>query len=113
MCTDPRDVASVADAFDLATTAIHTWELHLIWAAIDLGIMRISGHAHEAAMDESVPTPAVLRVILQGVPRSKDIGQAANRFIGINFEGRIRGGRSIRVKVSWLRGYVVVTVHAL
>ena len=112
-CTDPRDVACLDDAFDLTTTTIVSWELELIWAAVDFGLITISRHADEAAIDDTVPTPAILRVILQGRPRSKDVGYVANRWIGINFEGKIRGGRWIRVKVSWLDEYIVVTVHAL
>jgi len=110
--TDPRDVASLDDAFDLTTTAILQWELELIWTAVGLGIMEISDHADQAAADDAVPSAAMFRVIRQGVPRSKDVGGASRR-IGINFEGKLRGGRRIRIKVSWQMRYVIVTVHAL
>ena|ERR1700736_126715 len=111
-CTDPRDVACLDDAFDLTTTAILQWELELIWAAVGLGIIEISDHADRAAADDAVPSAAMFRVVREGTPRSKDIGRA-NRRVGINFEGKLRGGRWIRIKVSWQMRYVIVTVHAL
>jgi len=111
-CIDPRDVASLSDAFDLTTISILQWELELIWAAVDLGVIEISAHADRAAADDSVPSAAMFRVIRQGIPRSKDIGNT-DRWAGINFEGRLRSGRWIRIKVSWRMGYVVVTVHTL
>jgi hypothetical protein len=66
-----------------------------------------------AAVDDAIPTSEVERVVVNAGARSKDIGGKPYRRIGINFEGKVAGGQWIRVKVSWLRGYVVVTVHAL
>ena len=41
------------------------------------------------------------------------IEEAGERSIGINFEGTIPDRRRIRAKVSWDRGYVIVTVHTV
>jgi len=112
-CTNPRDVVCLADAFDLTTIAILQWELELIWAAVALGIAIISPHAREAAREDAIPIGAIWRVVREGVPRTKDVIPGDRRQIGINFEGKRRGGGWIRVKVSWLVRYVAVTVHAL
>jgi hypothetical protein len=86
-CTDPRDVTRLDEAFDLTTTDIRQWELELIWSAEQLGILAVSRHAREAARDESIPPGAILRVVRDGMPRSKDIAQRSTRQIGINFRG--------------------------
>jgi hypothetical protein len=112
-CTDPRDVTRLDEAFDLTTTDIRQWELELIWSAEQLGILAVSRHAREAARDESIPPGAILRVVRDGVPRSKDIAQRSTRQIGINFEGKRRGSGRLRTKVSWSRRYVIATVHTL
>jgi hypothetical protein len=112
-CTDPRAVSCLAEAFDLTTSEIVPWELGLIRIAVELKLVVFSKHAERAAGDESIPEAAVWRVIRDGRPRSKDVTTFGGRKIGINFEAKVRGGRSVRVKVSWLVRYVVVTVHAL
>ncbi|HEX3463186.1 MAG TPA: hypothetical protein VHS78_03920 [Candidatus Elarobacter sp.] len=112
-CTDPRDVTRLDEAFDLTTTDIHQWELELIWTAEDRGELRISSHARRAADDDSIPDAAIMRVVRQGVPRSKDITRETRRQIGINFEGKRRRGGWLRAKVGWLDRYIVATVHAL
>ena len=109
---DPRHVRSLEDAFDLTTPKIQTWELHLIWRALLLGLLRLDRHAGRAARDESVPRAEIERVVLDATKLSKDL-RSSERQPGINFEGRIAGGRRLRVKVSWFVGYVVVTVHTL
>jgi hypothetical protein len=111
--TDPRNVTCLAEAFDLTTTEIRQWELALIWIAVSLGIVRFSRHAQQAAEDDSIPQPAIWRIINEGNPRSKDITSYGKRQVGINFEGKRRGGGWIRVKVSWQVRYTIVTVHAL
>jgi hypothetical protein len=112
-CTDPRKVACLADAFDLTTTDVIHWELELVWTAVELKLVIVSPHARRAARDESIPDVAIWRVVRDGRPRSKDTTATGARQIGINFEGKIRGRRRIRVKVSWLVRYVIVTVHTL
>jgi hypothetical protein len=112
-CTDPRDVRSIEEAFDIATPAVLQWELELIWGAVELGVLVLSPHAERAAEDDSIPLPAIRRVIRDGVARSKDILPGRHRHVGINFEGKKRGGGWIRVKVSWLVRYIVATVHAV
>ena len=64
-------------------------------------------------MDEAIPAAELCRVIRRGTPRSKDVAVFSGRHVGINFEGKIAGGRRIRLKVSWWGGYVLVTVHAV
>jgi hypothetical protein len=112
-CTDPRDVSCLEEAFDLTTPSILPWELELIWSAVALDVMILSNHAWRAAADESIPKAAVWRVVREGRPSSKDISSLGFRKVGINFEGKIRGGRRIRAKVSWQLRYVVATVHTL
>jgi hypothetical protein len=112
-CTDPRDVACLAEAFDLTTTEVLPWELKLIWRAEELNVIRFSAHATRAARDDSVVPAAVWRAIREGVPRSKDVTRDQKRQVGINFEGKRRGGGWIRAKVTWQVRYVVATVHAL
>jgi len=84
----------------------------LIWMAVGMGLVKFSPHAERAAADEAIPQPAVWRVVREGAARSKDI-VAQTRRIGINFEGKIRGARRIRVKVSWVVRYVIATVHTV
>jgi len=112
-CTDPRDVTSLDQAFDLTSLTIQSWELMLIWKAEELGLLELSHHAHRAARDDSIPTVAVYRVVRDGIPRSKDITMTRARHVGINFEGKRRGGGRFRAKVSWASRYVIATVHAI
>jgi hypothetical protein len=85
----------------------------LIWRAVALELVEFGLHARRAAFDESIPRRGIERVIVDGTPRSKDLYRNGPRRVGINFEGKIPGGRLIRVKMSWLDGYVVATVHTL
>jgi hypothetical protein len=112
-CTDPREVRSLEEAFDITTASILQWELELIWRAVELGVIILSRHARQAAKDDSVPVPAIWRIVREGIARSKDVALCDVRQVGINFEGKKRGGGWVRVKVSWLLRYIVVTVHAL
>jgi hypothetical protein len=110
---DPRQVRSLNDAFDLTTPEVHLWELHLIWRAISERLVRFDDHGDQARLDESIVRDDVLRVVIGGTPRSKDMDRSGHRQPGINFEGKVTGGRTVRVKVSWFLGYVVVTVHTV
>lgn len=112
-CTDPREVKSLADAFDLTTTEPLVWEIDLIRQAEDGRSIHLSSHADDAARDDSIPVAAIWRVIRDGVPRSKDVTRNRGRQIGINFEGKRRGGGRLRTKVTWQVRYVVATVHEL
>jgi hypothetical protein len=112
-CTDPRAVSCLEEAFDLTTTEVVRWELELIRAAVVLKVIILSTHAERAAAAESIPELAIWRVIRDGRARSKDLTTKGGRKLGINFEAKVRGGRWVRVKVSWLVRYVVVTVHTL
>ncbi len=112
-CTDPRDVTRLEEAFDLSTTEIQPWELELVWKAETLGLIALSGHAWRAAKDDSIPAAAIWRVVRDGMRRSKDVTTEGGRRIGINFEGKRRGGGWIRAKISWKDEYTVATVHQL
>jgi hypothetical protein len=112
-CTDPRDVTCVEEAFDLTTTDVVVWELELIRKAEELGLVIISPHAAQAAIDDSIPKAAIWRIVREGFPRSKDLSTQDDRQVGINFEGKRRGGRWFRAKVTWRVEYVIATVHAL
>ncbi len=100
-CTDPRDVRSIEEAFDLTTTDVVQWELELIWRSVELGVLQLSPHARRAAEDDSIPIPAIWRIVREGPARLKDVLPDGQRHIGINFEGKRRGGGWLRVKVSW------------
>ena len=91
-CTDPREVTRLEEAFDLSTTEIQPWELELVWKAEALGLIVLSDHADQAAKDDSIPASAIWRVVRDGAHRSKDITTDGRRRIGINFEGKRRGG---------------------
>jgi hypothetical protein len=106
-------VSCLEEAFDITTTTVLQWELELVWRAVELRVVFISQHALRAAKDDSIPIPAIWRILRDGISRSKDIVPGDQRKIGINFEGKTRGGGWVRVKVSWLVGYVVATLHAL
>lgn len=54
-----------------------------------------------------------MRLVHDGLPRSKDITTIGRRQIGINFEGKRRRSGWLRTKVGWSNEYVVVTVHSL
>ena len=84
-----------------------------MWRAVELRLIIVSRHARRAANDDSVPESVIWRIVREGVARSKDVIPDDMRRVGINFEGKQRGGKWVRVKVSWLVRYVVVTVHAL
>ncbi len=66
-------------------------------------------------MDDDIDLEEVLRVIQRDNARWKDLPtNPRDRAPGINFEGRIGDGRTIRVKVGPYAGrYRIVTVHAV
>jgi hypothetical protein len=110
---DPRAIRSLGDAFDLRDQTVHTWELELIWTAVEEGLVRFDEHAAQAAIDDFIPVSSIFRVIQVATRVSKDIDLESGRQLGINFEGKDSTGKWIRVKVSWFGGYVVATVHRL
>jgi hypothetical protein len=100
--------------FDFSTDQILAWELDRIHEALIHQEINLTDHAINAAGDEDIPLVDVLEVILVGVASSKDLpGNAQARLPGINFEHRIQDGRNVRVKVAWLDGYWVITVHTI
>jgi hypothetical protein len=111
--TDPSKIGCQAEAFDLSEPSVQVWELELIWTALDNGLLKISAHAAQAAIDESIPIQDIKRVIRDGRWVSKDLITGEGRQIGINFEGKVSGGRTIRAKVGWLATYWVVTVYTV
>jgi hypothetical protein len=105
---------SIEEVFDFTTNQIHQWETDLIYGAILAEKVDIVQHAIDAAKDEDIQLVDVLRVVLDGIPVSKDLpGNVLNRKPGINYEGVIPDSRKIRVKVSWSWGYAVITVHSI
>jgi hypothetical protein len=104
----------VKRGFDLTTDEIFDWELEAIHEAILRQEVRILGHAFKAARDENIPPPALLAALLVGTPINKDLEDNDKaRVPGINFEHRLDDGRWIRVKVSWVNNYLVITVHTI
>ena len=100
--------------FDFSTNLIFDWELSGIHEALIRQEINLTEHAINTAGDEDIQLVDVLEVILVGTPGSKDLpGNTLNRLPGINFEHRIQDGRFVRVKVAWLDGYWVVTVHTI
>ena len=110
---DPAEVTSLEQAFDFSTDLPQGWELNLIWTALDRDLILVSPHADKEARAESIPIEAALTVIRHGLALGKDLTRLGGRQIGINFEGKIAGNRRIRIKVGWLDGYTVVTVHRI
>lgn len=110
---DVLAIRSIEEAFDLSTVAIRPSEVTLIRVALSEGLIVYTLHALDAQEDEMIPDGAVDRVIESGRPASKDIHPMGPRQQGINFEGRIRGPRTIRVKVSWDDCYYIPTVHTI
>ncbi len=108
---DVLAIRTVEEAFDLWTTRVTKRELALIRAASHANLPKFTEHAGVEADDEMIPSAAVWRVIEHARCRTKDTDPAGERSIGINFEGTIPDQRRIRAKVSWDRGYFIVTVH--
>jgi hypothetical protein len=100
--------------FDFTTDEILTWELDGIHDALIRQEINLTEHAINAAGDEDILLVDVLEAILVGTPTSKDLpDNPLDRIPGINFSHHIRDGRSVRVKVAWLNGYWVITVHTV
>jgi hypothetical protein len=110
---DVLAIRTIDEAFDLWTAAVTKREVALIRVAGHAGLLDFTQHASIAADDERIPLAAVRRVIETARVRTKDIDQANERSIGINFEGMLPDRRRIRAKVSWDDGYLVVTVHTI
>jgi len=110
---DVLAIRTIEEAFDLWTTAVTKREVALIRVASRSGLLRFTPHAVFETDEEMIPPPVVWRVVEHARIRTKDIDPAGERSIGINFEGTIRDRRRIRAKVSWDRGYLIVTVHTI
>lgn len=110
---DVLAIRSIDDAFDLWTSKVTRREVALIRIAAAEGLLEISGHTRRAANDEFIAIGAVINVVRFGQPASKDVDPHGSREVGINFEGNIRSGRRIRVKVSWDRRHYTATVHTI
>jgi hypothetical protein len=110
---DVLAIRTIEEAFDLWTPVVTRRELILIRVASRAGLLDFTPHAVFEADEEMIPLPAVKRVVEHARIRTKDIDVAGERSIGINFEGTLPDQRRIRAKVSWDRGYVIVTVHTI
>ena len=100
--------------FDFSTTEISRDELSAIHDALVFQEIDISPHAEREAAAENIPLVTLLETILVGRPVSKDLpGNDKKRVPGINFEHQMDDGRWIRVKVAWVDGYFIITVHTI
>jgi hypothetical protein len=100
--------------FDLSTIEITRAELNAIHEALVFQEIDITPHAERAANDENIPLVAMLEAVLVGRPVSKDLpANDKNRVPGINFEYEMKDRRWIRVKVAWVDGYFIITVHTI
>ena len=110
---DVLRIRSIEEAFDLSTTRVRKREVALIRVASREDLIELTVHAAEEADDEMIPHAAVWSVIEQTKLTSKDVDPSGERHIGVNFDGAIPDGRSIRAKITWDDGYLVVTVHTI
>ena len=110
---DVLAIRTIEEAFDLWTASVTKREVALIRVASHSDLLDFTPHAVFEADEEMIPLPAVWRVVEHARIRTKDIDLAGERSIGINFEGTLPDQRRIRAKVSWDRGYVIVTVHTI
>ncbi len=85
----------------------------LIRVAARWNLLKFTQHAVNEADDEMIPLRSIRHVVEHARIRTKDIDPAGKRSIGINFEGSLPDRRRIRAKVSWERGYFIVTVHTI
>jgi len=109
---DQDPPAKLEEAFDLSTPKPLDWEVARIRQEVRKGNYLVSQHAFTRAQQRGINPREIRRVILDGEAVSKDIpGNPHNRKPGINFEGTLDDGRRFRIKVTWHKGYVVVTVH--
>jgi|ERR1700733_2097317 len=110
---DVLAIRSIEEAFDLWTRMPTRREVALIRVALDERLIALTQHAWDAAAEESITEESVWRTVRRGSARSKDVDDHSGRQIGINFDGRPRGDREMRVKVSWQVRYFIPTVHSL
>lgn len=103
---------SFDEAFDFSTNEVLGWEVERIRQAALQGKYIISDHAQKRMKERGIASKDVRDVLINGNCLSKDLpGNPHARGPGINVEGVIADGRQVRVKVSWRKGYVVVTTH--
>ncbi|MDQ6943994.1 MAG: hypothetical protein M3169_15965 [Candidatus Eremiobacteraeota bacterium] len=108
---DVLAIQTIEEAFDLWTPAVTKRELMLIRVAARWNLLMFTLHAVNEADDELIPLTTIRHVVEHARITTKDIDSAGKRSIGINFEGTLPDRRRIRAKVSWERGYFIVTVH--
>ncbi len=101
-------------AFDFTTSEILEWELKNIEEALHREEIGITEHAAFAAKDDGIRLFELLEAILVGTAVSKDLpNNDLGRVAGINYEHKVRDRRWIRVKVSWTRGYAIITAYVI
>jgi hypothetical protein len=100
--------------FDFTTSEILQSELDAIHLAIVYQELDITPHAEREAIAEKIPLVSVLEAVFVGRAVSKDLpDNDLNRVAGINFEHQMDDKRWIRAKVSWIKGFFVITVHTI
>jgi hypothetical protein len=100
--------------FDFSTPEILQSELDAIHEALIFQELDVTPHAEREAAAEKIPLLALLEAVLVGRPVSKDLPKNnLNRVAGINFEHQMDDKRWIRVKVAWVDGFFVITVHTI
>jgi hypothetical protein len=100
--------------FDFSTLDILQSELDAIHEALIFQELDVTPHAEREALAEKIPLLALLEAVLVGRPVSKDLPKNnLNRVAGINFEHQMDDKRWIRVKVAWVDGFFVITVHTI
>jgi hypothetical protein len=100
--------------FNFSTSDILQSELDAIHEALIFQELDVTPHAEREAAAEKIPLLALLEAVLVGRPVSKDLPKnSLNRVAGINFEHQMDDKRWIRVKVAWVDGFFVITVHTI
>ena len=106
--------ASLEEAFDLHSHTISEEEVERVREAVRLRRVRFSPHATNQRIDRGISAGDVISVILNQPAVSKDLpNNNLDRKPGLNFQGKAPSRIEIRVKVTWLAGYVVATTHEI
>ena len=96
-------------AFDFTTNTVWDWEIEQIHRALDQGQVLFSRHALNELLNDALTEDDALDAISFYDDVSKDLpGNSRGRAAGINFEQQTEWG-TLRVKVGWRGGYLIVT----
>lgn len=104
---------TVANAFDFTTELVLDWEIEQIHEALNRGWVLFSRHALSELFNDALTEDEAIDAISFYDHVSKDLpGNSQRRAPGINFEGAAARG-TLRVKVGWRGGYLVITAMIL